>query len=58
MPPIFGVWYRSEEIAPQAAKLCNLMLKHNMIQQVDQATRGREILDLIFTNKPIIHQET
>ena len=38
------------QVRQQAAKLCDLMLKHNMIQQVSQATRGREILDLIFVN--------
>ena len=27
-----------------------MVLKHSMIQQVDQATHGREILDLIFSN--------
>ena len=34
----------------QAAKLCDLALKHSLIQQVDQVTHGKEILDLIFSN--------
>ena len=27
-----------------------LALKHSLIQQVDQVTHGREVLDLLFTN--------
>ena len=38
------------QVRKQAEMLCSMMLKHSMIQQVDQATHGREILDLIFTN--------
>ena len=34
----------------QAALLCELALKHSLIQQVDHVTHGREILDLIYTN--------
>ena len=38
------------QVRNQAAKLCELALKHNLIQQVDQITHGKEILDLIFSN--------
>ena len=38
------------QVRQQAAKLCDVVLKHSMIQQVDQATHGREILDLLFSN--------
>ena len=34
----------------QAARLCDLAVKHCLIQQVDLPTHGTEILDLIFTN--------
>ena len=34
----------------QAARLCDLAVKHSMIQQVDKPTHGIEILDLILTN--------
>ena len=34
----------------QAAKLCDLAVKHSLIQQVDKPTHGVEILDLIFSN--------
>ena len=40
----------SAQVRQQAANLCDLALKHNLIQQVDQVTHGREILDLIFVN--------
>jgi hypothetical protein len=40
----------AQQVRQQAAKLCDLALKHSMIQQVDQVTHGREILDLIFSN--------
>ena len=36
----------------QAAKLCDLVTRHSLVQQVDQATHGVEVLDLIFTNNP------
>jgi hypothetical protein len=38
------------QVRQQAARLCDLALKHNLIQQVDKVTHGREILDLLFTN--------
>ena len=38
------------QVRHQASKLCELSLKHNMIQQVDLITHGKEILDLIFSN--------
>ena len=34
----------------QAQRLVDFTVKHSLIQQVDQATHGVEILDLIFTN--------
>ena len=34
----------------QAAKLIELTHRHQMAQQVDQITHGKEVLDLIFTN--------
>ena len=37
-------------VRQQAAKLCDLALKHNLIQYVDKVTHGNEILDLIYTN--------
>ena len=40
----------SPQVRQQAANLCDLALKHNLIQQVDQVTHGKEILDLIFVN--------
>ena len=40
----------AQQVRQQAAKLCDLALKHSMIQQVDQVTHGKEILDLIFSN--------
>ena len=47
--------HRSEETADglqvrlQADRLCELMLEHNMAQQVDQPTHLLETLDLVFT---------
>ena len=38
------------QVTQQAAELCELALKHNLMQQVEQVTHGRQILDLIFTN--------
>ena len=38
------------QVRQQAARLCDFALKHNLIQQVDKVTHGREILDLIFSN--------
>ena len=38
------------QVRQQAAKLCDLALKHSLIQQVEQVTHGKEILDLIFSN--------
>ena len=37
-------------VRQQAARLCEVAVKHSLIQQVDQTTHGREILDLIFSN--------
>ena len=34
----------------QAARLCDLAVKHSLIQQVDIPTHGIEILDLVLTN--------
>ena len=34
----------------QAARLCDLAVKHSLIQKVDVPTHGIEILDLIFSN--------
>ena len=34
----------------QAAKFCDLAVRHCLIQQVDKPTHGAEILDLILTN--------
>ena len=34
----------------QAARLCDLAVRHCFVQQVDRATHGTEILDLILTN--------
>ena len=34
----------------QASRLCDLAIRHCLMQQVDQITHGTEILDLIFTN--------
>ena len=45
-----GVADAGIQVRQQAAKLCDLSMKHSLIQQVDQTTRGREILDLIFSN--------
>jgi hypothetical protein len=39
-----------QQVRQQAARLVELALKHNLIQQVDQVTHGREILDLLFSN--------
>ena len=38
------------QVRQQASRLCDLALKHCLIQQVDQVTHGKEILDLLFTN--------
>ena len=40
----------SHHVRQQAAKLCDVARKHSLIQKVHQATHGKEILDLIFTN--------
>ena len=34
----------------QAARFCDLLVRHCLIQQVDKPTHGTEILDLIMTN--------
>ena len=38
------------QVWQQCRKLCQLMANHNLVQTVDQATHGCEILDLIWTN--------
>ena len=45
-----GVAGDGHHVRQQAAKLCEVALKHNLIQQVDIATQGQEILDLVFSN--------
>ena len=38
------------QVRQQAAKLCEVVLKHSLLQQVDQVTHGKEVLELIFSN--------
>ena len=38
------------QVRQQCDKLCQLMAKHSMVQTVDTATHGDEILDLIWSN--------
>ena len=40
------------KVRQQAQLLCDVMLRHHMIQYVDQVTHGREILDLCFSSDP------
>ena len=39
-----------QRIKEQASLFMNLMSEHNLLQYVGEPTRGREILDLMFTN--------
>ena len=38
------------QVRQQCNQLCELMAKHSMVQTVDSATHGHEVLDLIWTN--------
>ena len=40
------------KVRQQAQLLCDMMLRHHMVQYVDQVTHGKEILDLCFSSDP------
>ena len=56
LPRVAGHIVRSDEdgsqVRQQAAQLCDLAAKHHLTQQVDVATREREILDLVWSSNP------